>query len=290
MADTLRQPTIGPEGRVVAFLGSVGALVAWSSPEGPILASGGGDRTIQRWNATTGDPVGDPMTGHTDWVRALAAWSGPEGLMLASGGGGDQRIRRWNATTGDPVGDPMTGHTRPRRKRSWKERPAWVRHSFYWAVAVIAIAITAFDTNTAPASDDTNKVLLFVCFVFLVVLVGRVAIKRLASLLREQEQVGVARTISRSLVVFTCLLGFTAVALVELRRWGLHVEACRTVGELETCQGPASARQILGMLAWHAANAVPVLDITHSLEWPAPPALLIPSSGRASSFSACGLR
>jgi len=24
------------------------------------------------------------------------------------------------------------------------------------------------------------------------------------------------------------------------------------------------------MLAWHAANVVPVLDITHSLEWPRP--------------------
>ena len=52
------------------------------------------------------------------------------------------------------------------------------------------------------------------------------------------------------------------------------IEACRTVGELETCRGQASPRQVLGMLAWHAANVVPVLDIPHSLEWhrPARPA------------------
>jgi hypothetical protein len=46
------------------------------------------------------------------------------------------------------------------------------------------------------------------------------------------------------------------------------IEACRTVGELETCRGQASAQQVLGLLAWHAANVVPVLDITHSMEWP----------------------
>ena len=108
--------------------------------------------------------------------------------------------------------------------------------------------------------------------------------------LRNWEQLGAAQTISRSLLIFTFLLGFLAWGLFEARRWGVHIEACRTVGELETCQGPASPRQVLGMLAWHAANAVPVLDITHSLEWPAPPALLTPSSGRASSLSACGLR
>ena len=110
MVDTLRQPAIGPEGRVVAALGSVLALAAWSGPDGPMLASGGVDGTVRRWNATTGAPVGDPMTGHTESVRALTAWSGPDGPMLASASD-DGTIRRWNATTGAPVGDPMTGHT-----------------------------------------------------------------------------------------------------------------------------------------------------------------------------------
>jgi hypothetical protein len=51
---------------------------------------------------------------------------------------------------------------------------------------------------------------------------------------------------------------------------GVQIEACRTVGELETCRGQASPGQVLGMLAWHAANVVPVLDIPHSLEWHRP--------------------
>ena len=109
MVDTPQQPTIGPEGRVVAALGSVLVLAAWSGPDGPMLASGGEDGTVRRWNATTGAPVGGPMTGHIGPVTGLAAWSGPDGPMLASGGG-DGTVRRWNATTGAPVGDPMTGH------------------------------------------------------------------------------------------------------------------------------------------------------------------------------------
>ena len=112
MVDTLQQSTIGPEGRVVAASGSVLVLAAWSGPDGPMLASGGTDGTVRRWNATTGAPVGDPMTGHTGPVTALAAWSGPDEPMLASASG-DGTVRRWNATTGAPVGDPMTGHTGP---------------------------------------------------------------------------------------------------------------------------------------------------------------------------------
>ena len=88
---------------------------------------------------------------------------------------------------------------------------------------------------------------------------------------------------------FTCLLSFVAIVLFEARRWG-RIETCRTVGELETCRGQASPRQVLGMLAWHAANVVwSWISLTH---WNgiARPALLMPSSGRASSLSVCGLR
>jgi hypothetical protein len=83
--------------------------------------------------------------------------------------------------------------------------------------------------------------------------------------LLAQDQVSVARTISRSLVAFTFVLGIVAGALILNRQW-VHIEACHMVGQLETCRGPASPRQVLGMLAWHAANVVPVLDIPHSLE------------------------
>jgi hypothetical protein len=103
-----------------------------------------------------------------------------------------------------------------------------------------------------------------------VAVAGVLAIMGLVVTLLEWEQAGAARDISRSLVLFTFLLGFVAAVLFYARRWGVHIEACRTAGELETCQGQASAQQVLGLLAWHAANVVPVLDITHSLEWQRP--------------------
>ena len=82
-------------------------------PEGPMLASASDDRTVPRWERRPlGNEVGDPMTGHTGWVRALVAWDGPEGPMLASASD-DGTVRRWDATSGNEVGDPMTGTDSP---------------------------------------------------------------------------------------------------------------------------------------------------------------------------------
>ena len=87
------------------------ALTGWINRDGhPILAFADDDGTIGRWDVVTGSPIGDPMTGYTETVRALVAWTGPDGPMLASAGD-DGTIRRWNAITGGRVGDPMTGHT-----------------------------------------------------------------------------------------------------------------------------------------------------------------------------------
>lgn len=87
----------------------------------------------------------------------------------------------------------------------WHTRSAWTRHSVYWAIALVVVIL--------------------------------IAIAGLLSTLRKWEQLGAARTTSRCLVIFTCLLGFVAIVLFEARRWGVHIEACRTVGELETCRG-----------------------------------------------------
>jgi hypothetical protein len=149
----------------------------------------------------------------------------------------------------------------------WGERPTWVRHAVYWAIALGIIALTAFDGTTSAVSASSGDVESLAWFVTIGLVL---AIMGLVFTLTEWEQIGAARNISRSLVLFTFLLGFVAVVLFYARRWGVHIEACRTAGELETCQGQASARQVLGLLSWHAANVVPVLDITHSMEWPRP--------------------
>jgi hypothetical protein len=146
--------------------------------------------------------------------------------------------------------------------RTWQ-----FRHVVGWVIVLGLLSISAFDRTTTAAHGDVET---FVWLVWVIVAVIALAMVYLVRTLRNWEQLGAAQTISRSLLIFSFLLGFLAWGLFEARRWGVHIEACGTVGELETCQGQASPRQVLGMLAWHAANVVPVLDITHSLEWHRP--------------------
>ena len=80
------------------------------SPDGKRIVSGSDDKTVRLWDADTGQPVGQPLTGHTDMVLSVAF--SPDGKRIASGSV-DTTVRLWDADTGQPIG--AAAH-RPQRR------------------------------------------------------------------------------------------------------------------------------------------------------------------------------
>ncbi len=95
----------------------------WDSRQ---MASGSSQaRTMEQfvWNATTGDTVAGPFTGHRYSVRSVGF--SPDGQRIVSGSD-DGTIRVWNATTGDTVAGPFTGHTDSVRSVGFLPDGQWI--------------------------------------------------------------------------------------------------------------------------------------------------------------------
>ena len=88
------------------------------SPDGKRIVSGSHDNTLRLWDADTGQPIGQPMTGHTGAVFSVAF--SPDGKRIVSGSY-DKTVRLWDADTGQPIGQPLTGHTG--RCSAWRSAP-----------------------------------------------------------------------------------------------------------------------------------------------------------------------
>ena len=96
-----------PSSEMVISHGGPVRSIALSS-DGQRIVSGSDDRTIRVWNATTGETVVGPISGHSDWVRSVVF--SPDGQHIVSGSD-DRTIRVWNATTRETVAGPFTGHS-----------------------------------------------------------------------------------------------------------------------------------------------------------------------------------
>ena len=57
------------------------------------IVSGSEDGTVRVWDAASGDPVGDPLTRHSDSVWGVAF--SPDGSRIVSGSS-DHTVRVWD--------------------------------------------------------------------------------------------------------------------------------------------------------------------------------------------------
>jgi WD40 repeat protein/serine/threonine protein kinase len=118
-------PTVGLGSTLYSYKGHSGLVwtVGWS-PNGELLASAGGDKTVQVWQAATGSPI-YTYTSHKDTVYGIA-WS-PDSKRIASASY-DKTVQLWDAINGYY---PFTygGHT------SWVWSVAWSRNGKYLASA-----------------------------------------------------------------------------------------------------------------------------------------------------------
>ncbi|KAG8727342.1 POC1 centriolar protein A, partial [Ceratobasidium sp. 414] len=71
------------------------------------IVSGSEDMTVRIWSASTGAPVGKPLTGHTGAVYSVAF--SPDGSHVVSGSE-DNTARIWDVESGRPVNGLLAGH------------------------------------------------------------------------------------------------------------------------------------------------------------------------------------
>ncbi len=63
---------------------------------------------MRLWDPDTGQPLGEPLEGHSDWVAGVAF--SPDGQRLATVSA-DETARLWQTDTLEPLGEPLKGLT-----------------------------------------------------------------------------------------------------------------------------------------------------------------------------------
>jgi WD40 repeat protein len=79
-----------------------------------ILATAGYDNTVRLWDPATGQPIGEPLTDHTNPVTGVAFGTINNQTILATAGY-DNTVRLWDPATGE--GANLASRLRARFRR-----------------------------------------------------------------------------------------------------------------------------------------------------------------------------
>jgi WD40 repeat protein len=63
-----------------------------------VIVSGSGDNTVRLWDAKDGTPIGEPLTGHEEYVSSVALGE-VDGRAVIVSGSGDTTVRLWYLKT-----------------------------------------------------------------------------------------------------------------------------------------------------------------------------------------------
>lgn len=100
-----------PKSRRLKSDGKVYAIAPVRLPGGNLLlATGGSQWSVRLWDPVSGEPVGVPMTGHTEPVNAITSVQVADGSTVLASGASDGTVRRWDPVGYAAIGDPLTGY------------------------------------------------------------------------------------------------------------------------------------------------------------------------------------
>jgi WD40 repeat protein len=85
-------------------------IAAATLPDGRVVIGGAGhDWLVYRWDAATGERIGEPLRGHRLSVKTIAVARQADGRPMFVTGCERGEVLRWDAATGEQIGPPLPG-------------------------------------------------------------------------------------------------------------------------------------------------------------------------------------